>query len=575
MSPHRHWAWAAGLVLALAVSAVWAGPPVAVVLKNGQRYSGTLIAQRGDRVYLQVDNRQRNWSQNDIAVIEFVPGQANRRELTALASVPAQIGGGAAAAVVMQDGQMFTGRFGGILSDGQAVAFSIGGRNRAELVTDDIARLYLDPATARTLYSSTAAVNTAPEDVRPTNVAQLAGPFTVDGRGDWTRTGVYVRQGERITFEASGQVRWGSGRQQVAGPEGAAGQVSNRRDFPVPQSAVGALVGRVGNSQPFAIGASREPITMPADGELHLTTNDDRRDDNSGGFSVRLTRNDQYSARGGGARGTGYARSAGNFREVGTVRVDAIQEWHPTDFIVRRGEPIVFEASGRVEWGRGVTQAAGPEGVPMDASLRADYPVPSAGVGALVGRIENGRPFLIGASPEPMVMPADGRLFLGVNDSSRTDNSGAFLVRVSRDPQYAAGQASGAYVREQTDWVNATEVRVDARIEWTRTDITVQQGEWLAFQATGRIAWGQGETQVTGPDGTPMDAFNRRLYPVPSAGVGALVARIDNGTPFLVGASSDPIVMPATGRLFLGVNDSGRDDNTGFFSVRVARIRRR
>jgi len=87
------------LVLALAVTSLWAGPPVAIVLKNGQRYSGTLAAQRGDRVYLQIDSRQRNWSQNDIAVIEFVPGQANQRELSALASVPAQIAGAASAAV--------------------------------------------------------------------------------------------------------------------------------------------------------------------------------------------------------------------------------------------------------------------------------------------------------------------------------------------------------------------------------------------------------------------------------------------------------------------------------------------
>jgi len=44
----------------------------------------------------------------------------------------------------------------------------------------------------------------------------------------------------------------------------------------------------VGNSQPFAIGTNREAIVMPADGELLLNINDDRRTDNSGSFSVRL-----------------------------------------------------------------------------------------------------------------------------------------------------------------------------------------------------------------------------------------------------------------------------------------------
>jgi hypothetical protein len=576
MLSHRRWTWAVALALALTVTAVWAGPPVAIVLKNGQRYSGTLVAQRGNRIYLQIDNRQRNWPETDIAIIEFVPGQANQREMTALATVPAQIGGATAAAVAMQDGRVLTGRFGGVLNDGQTVAFSVGGRNRAELVAGDIARLYLDPAVARRLYSSNAVVNLTPQSARPAaNVAEPAGSFTVDARTNWMRTGVNVRQGERLTFDASGQVRWGSGRQQVAGPEGAAGQVSARRNFPVQQLDVGALVGRIGNGPPFAIGGFRGPIAMPADGELRLAINDDRRNDNSGSFLVRIFREDRPYARPGGARGMAYSRSPGDYREAGTVRVDAIQAWHPTDFIVRRGEPIVFEATGRVEWGRGVTQVAGPEGVAIDAPLRTDYPVPSAGVGALVGRIEDGQPFLIGASSEPIVMPASGRLYLGVNDSSRTDNSGAFMVRVSRDPQYAASQRTGIPGREQADWVNATDVRVSARVEWTWTDVTVRQGEWLAFQATGQVAWGQGETQVTGPDGTPMAAINSRTYPVPSAGVGALVARIDNGTPFFVGAGTDPVAMPATGRLFLGINDSGRDDNNGFFTVRIARVGRR
>ena len=574
MSSRDRVAGAAVLVLALAVTSLWAGPPVAIVLKNGQRYSGTLAAQRGDRVYLQIDSRQRNWSQNDIAVIEFVPGQANQRELSALASVPAQIAGAASAAVVMRDGQMLTGRFGGMLNDGQAVSFSIGGRNRAELVTDDIARLYLDPAAARTLYRSNAVVDTLTEGALPAaSAGRLLGPFTVDGRADWVPTGVYVRQGERVTFDASGQVRWGSSRQQVAGPEGSAGQVSNRGNFPVPQAAVGALVGRVGNSQPFAIGTNREPIVMPADGELFLNINDDRRTDNSGSFSVRLTRDVRSLGRAGGARGAGPVRTTGDYREAGTVRVDAIQPWHLTEFVVRQGEPIVFQASGRIGWGRDDSQMTGPDGAPIDAALRTNYPVPSANVGALVGRVENGRPFLIGANPEPIIMPAGGRLYLGVNDSSNTDNAGAFMVRVARDPRYAT-QGAPVYTPEQPDFGNAPEVRVDPRIEWTWTDITVSQGERIAFQATGQIAWGQGETQVTGPDGTPMDEWNRRTYPVPSANVGALVARIGNGTPFLVGANPEVMTMPAAGRLFLGVNDSGRDDNGGIFLVRIARMRR-
>jgi hypothetical protein len=179
----------------------------------------------------------------------------------------------------------------------------------------------------------------------------------------------------------------------------------------------------------------------------------------------------------------------------------------------------------------------------------------------------------VGAGSEPIVMPSGGQLYLGVNDSGRGDNNGAFQVRITRDT-HSFDQSRGIYGQEQVDFANAASVRVDARQEWTPTDVTVRQGERVAFQATGQIAWGQGVTQVAGPEGAPMDAAARRTYPVPSAGVGALVGRIGNGVPFLVGASSEPIIMPAGGRLFLGVNDSGRGDNSGFFVVRIVLVRR-
>jgi hypothetical protein len=565
MSSCRRPAWVAILLLALVVTAVSAGPLVSVVLKSGQRFSGTLVAQRTDRVFLEIDNRQYSWSQDEIAVIEFVPGRANRRELSALSSVPSRFENGPAATLVLQDGQVITGRFGSIQSDGRVVAFYTDGRNRSDVNSSDIARLYLDAATARSLYASNAVVDTFPQAARPAvSSAAPAGPFNVDARQEWTRTGVVVRQGERISFESSGQVRWGSGQAQVAGPEGADIQTSERRNYPAPQWGVGALVGRVGNSQPFAIGSSSEPIVMPADGELYLGVNDSGRSDNSGSFSVRITRPGRY-------RSGGYGEDQVDFTSATPVRVDARQEWTPTNVTVRQGERLAFQTSGQVGWGRGANQVAGPEGAEVEAYLRQSYPVPSAGVGALVGRIDNGTPFLVGAGTGPIVMPANGQLYLGVNDSGRSDNSGSFLVRVARPSRYMS--RPGGYAGDQVDFTSAPPVRVDARQEWTPTNMTVRQGEQLAFQPTGQIGWGRGAAQVTGPEGAYAEDSVRRNYPVPSAGVGALVGRIDDGAPFLVGAGTEPIVMPADGQLYLGVNDSSRGDNSGSFVVRIARPR--
>lgn len=422
------------LLLTLAVAAVSAGPPVSVVLRNGQRFSGILVAQRADRISVEINNRQYSWSQDEIAVIEFVPGAANRRELSALSSVPSRFDGGPAAAVVLQDGQMITGRFGGILDDGRVVALSTGGRNRANVSTSNIARLYLDPAVARNLYASNAAVDSFPRVVRPgVNPAQPVGSFNVDAREAWTPTNVFVRRGERISFQVSGQVRWGSDRTQVAGPEGADIQASARRDYPLPEWGVGALVGRVGNSRPFGIGTSSDPIVMPADGELYLGVNDDQRGDNGGSFTVRITQDNRNLNRPGAVpRGGGYGQSQVDFAGAMSVRIDARQAWTPTNVQVRQGERVAFQATGQIAWGRGGTQVAGPDGAEMEASVRRDYPVPSAGVGALVGRIDNGPAFFVGTGTEPIVMPADGQLYLGINDTGRSDNSGSYAVRIAR-----------------------------------------------------------------------------------------------------------------------------------------------
>ena len=61
-------------------------------------------------------------------------------------------------------------------------------------------------------------------------------------------------------------------------------------------------------------------------------------------------------------------------------------------------------------------------------------PVPTAGVGALIGYIllPNGQqstPFFIGTQLT-LTAASDGRLFLLVNDDNYTDNSGSFNVRV-------------------------------------------------------------------------------------------------------------------------------------------------
>jgi len=108
---------------------------------------------------------------------------------------------------------------------------------------------------------------------------------SVDAAAPWSDTGIDVRSGMSVYFEASGKVQWGPDRK-----DGPAGEGGNHRNAgrPMPNRAGGALIGRVGGSEPFLIGDDRGPIRMRESGRLSLGVNDDYLQDNRGSFRVTI-----------------------------------------------------------------------------------------------------------------------------------------------------------------------------------------------------------------------------------------------------------------------------------------------
>ena len=109
----------------------------------------------------------------------------------------------------------------------------------------------------------------------------------VDANQPWTDTGVTVRAGDTINFDAQGTVRFSNNRNDIAG---AGGTLSNRREAsaPLPNQAAGALIARIGNSRALFIG-NRQSVRAPFSGRLYLGVNDDYLDDNSGDFQVAVS----------------------------------------------------------------------------------------------------------------------------------------------------------------------------------------------------------------------------------------------------------------------------------------------
>ena len=111
-----------------------------------------------------------------------------------------------------------------------------------------------------------------------------------------------------------------------------------------------------------------------------------------------------------------------------SVSVNASEQWRDTGVVVRAGQTLYFEASGRVRWGPG--RQDGPDGE-RNSPRNDARPMPNRPAAALIGRIgESNDYFFIGDDTGAIRVRDNGRLYLGINDDYLRDNSGAFRVTV-------------------------------------------------------------------------------------------------------------------------------------------------
>lgn len=247
-----------------------------VVSRNGDRVTGNLDGVGNDTVYVRVSqNDQRKLPFGSVLLIDFVGGASGLPDTElSVAARPEHL-------MLLRDGQSMTGQFVGT-ADGtnnnepHLAVFRTGGQER-RVNLDQVARIYL----GNYPYTSTAAQPGGPTTT-PT------GSVVVPGNATWVPANMMVRRGDRLVFSVSGQVQL-SDASDVAT---AAGARNGRRvaGAPLPNELAGALIAKVGNSPPFAIGNLTTPILMPAGGQLFLGVNDDHVNDNQGEFVVQIQR---------------------------------------------------------------------------------------------------------------------------------------------------------------------------------------------------------------------------------------------------------------------------------------------
>lgn len=279
--------WTAAL--ALAVAGVAGAQEQATVLKrDGSRVSGRFEAwnRNTNMLYLRLSLAdQRIIPLGESAVLE-VAGNADN-----LPANEIEAARGGDHVLVLRSGEVLRGRLlnieGGQGSDKEeeprVLSFKPNDAGERRARFSEVRRLYFGNFPA----SLSAAPSAPAPQPAPADPAMPPGSVRVAANARWVDTGFTLRRTDRVQFTTQGQVQLSGDAEDKAGP---AGSLRGRyaANSPAPSLLAGALIGRIGNGAPFAIGDQTVPLPMPGDGTLFLAVNDDEVSDNQGAFVVTL-----------------------------------------------------------------------------------------------------------------------------------------------------------------------------------------------------------------------------------------------------------------------------------------------
>ena len=284
--------WMCALAAAwIALGAVGTAQDRATVqMRDGSKFEGRIeeLTAKGELFVRVSQNDQRRVPVTSVALIDKVGGASGLPDTeTREAAGPDHL-------LLLTGGASVKGRLVAI-SGGQGSANENMPRTYVFRPSDGGERSYPPEQVARIyLGAYPFAATPAPPAVTPSNDSggglapglDVPGAIHVPAAGGWVSTEMRVRKGEWISFITTGEV-------QLSNDPGdrarAAGTTRMAPGSPLPTVNAGALVGRVGNSQPSGIG-NQTAVPMPADGILFLVVNDFERSDNTGEFIVSVRR---------------------------------------------------------------------------------------------------------------------------------------------------------------------------------------------------------------------------------------------------------------------------------------------
>jgi hypothetical protein len=290
------------LILATVSAALIAAAPRATLtLRNGDKLQTELVDLGGVGFTIRSGAKTETISEAEVAFIDFAGAPVPAAEINAM-----QNGN---AFVALRNGDVILGRLIDIGGNDPLRLTVRTSNGNQDFSSNDVARIFLakwngmpapaavtPPTPAQTGQGQGQGQGRGRGQGQNQNQAQGQGRGRAVGQGVeivvvasdcWVRTGIFVDANQRVAFATTGQISLSLGGNDVAT---AAGSTTGRysRNAPIPNSLVGALIGRIDNRRPFGIGNQTQGIGMPDSGELWLGINDDRCRDDRGEFRVRV-----------------------------------------------------------------------------------------------------------------------------------------------------------------------------------------------------------------------------------------------------------------------------------------------
>jgi hypothetical protein len=309
------------------------------------------------------------------------------------------------------------------------------------------------------------------------------------------------------------------------------------------------------------------------------------------------------------------------------VSVQAKVDWTPSQVRVRRGDRVSITASGSVQLDKTGRRSSSPDGV---NSPDRDKLLTSRPTGALIAVVgDDNDDFIYVGQRSEFTAARDGMLFLSVNEGDLSDNSGSYRAHVavagaggpapattaaktkakqsppparppvearndpipstpepepsgsdvsslpSNEPSNAGSTGTAASAptsrpaasTSANPAVREADIVVQAKNDWTSTQLQVQRGARIRVSAAGVVQLDKTGQKTTSPAGIEIQDRSKLL---PDRPTGALIAVIgDDNDDFIFVGQEGEFVATRDGLLFLSINEGELSDNSGAFNVRV------